>query len=172
MVLLLSITTALRRDISSSRAFLRPSSSAALIVHILAGPKPLKILWSPSLFIMEWASSNKLLWQRVKILRAMSTALMPFCPVLIRIANSSTSERESAPLAIIFSRGDRLLPNRVSSLNMLIYLARSTYSPVLVLTTIFSPWLMKRGTRTVAPVSTVAGFIALVAVLPMRPGSQ
>ena len=51
------------------------------------------------------------------------------------------------------------------------YLALSIYSPLRVSTRILSPVLMKRGTRTVAPVSTVAGFRVLVAVSPFNPGS-
>lgn len=51
------------------------------------------------------------------------------------------------------------------------YFARSLYVPSAVLTTIFSPFSMKSGTRISAPVSTVAGFRVLVAVLPFMPGS-
>ena len=36
---------------------------------------------------------------------------------------------------------------------------------------IFSPWLTNNGTNTIAPVSTVAGFVAPVAVSPFTPGS-
>lgn len=38
-------------------------------------------------------------------------------------------------------------------------------------TSIVSPSLMNRGTRTVAPVSTVAGLSVFVAVSPLSPGS-
>ena len=48
---------------------------------------------------------------------------------------------------------------------------RSIYSPVRVSMRILSPSLMNRGTRISAPVSTVAGFRVLVAVLPLTPGS-
>jgi len=48
----------------------------------------------------------------------------------------------------------------------------STYSPVLVLIRIVSPSFTNKGTFTVAPVSTVAGLRARVAVSPFRPGSQ
>src|SRR5699024_3246735 len=48
---------------------------------------------------------------------------------------------------------------------------RSIYSPVRVSMRMTSPSLMNRGTRRVAPVSTVAGFRVLVAVLPRMPGS-
>src|SRR6476660_330829 len=50
-------------------------------------------------------------------------------------------------------------------------LTRSTYSPLLVLTRINSPSFTNKGTITVAPVSTVAGFKVLVAVSPLKPGS-
>lgn len=53
----------------------------------------------------------------------------------------------------------------------ILYLARSIYEPSRVSTTIISPVSIKRGTRTVAPVSTVAGLVVLVAVSPLRPGS-
>ena len=53
----------------------------------------------------------------------------------------------------------------------ILYLARSIYEPSRVSTTIVSPVSIKRGTRTVAPVSTVAGLVVLVAVSPLRPGS-
>ena len=46
------------------------------------------------------------------------------------------------------------------------------YSPVLVSTLITSPSLTNIGTLTTAPVSSVAGFKALVAVLPLTPGSH
>lgn len=46
------------------------------------------------------------------------------------------------------------------------------YSPVLVSTLITSPSLTNIGTLTIAPVSSVAGFIALVAVFPLTPGSD
>ena len=49
--------------------------------------------------------------------------------------------------------------------------ARDRYSPVLVSILILSPWLTNRGTATVAPVSTVAGLLAPVAVSPLNPGS-
>ena len=45
------------------------------------------------------------------------------------------------------------------------------YSPVRVSIWITSPSLMNRGILTSAPVSSVAGFRVLVAVLPARPGS-
>lgn len=48
---------------------------------------------------------------------------------------------------------------------------RSTYVPFSVSTLIRSPSLMNSGTFTMAPVSTVAGLVALVAVLPLTPGS-
>ena len=51
-------------------------------------------------------------------------------------------------------------------------LTRPWYSPVRVSTLITSPSLMKRGTWTVAPAATVAGLVALVAVLPFTAGSQ
>ena len=49
--------------------------------------------------------------------------------------------------------------------------ALSRYSPVLVSMRITSPWLMKSGTLTSAPVSTVAGLVEPVAVSPRTPGS-
>ena len=48
---------------------------------------------------------------------------------------------------------------------------RPTYEPSRVSISIISSWLMNKGTRTVAPVSTVAGLVALVAVSPFNPGS-
>ena len=45
------------------------------------------------------------------------------------------------------------------------------YSPVLVSIWITSPSSIKIGTITVAPVSTVAGYVTFVAVLPFTPGS-
>jgi hypothetical protein len=50
-------------------------------------------------------------------------------------------------------------------------LTLSTYSPVLVLIRINSPSFTNKGTFTVAPVSTVAGFRVRVAVSPFTPGS-
>ena len=49
--------------------------------------------------------------------------------------------------------------------------ALSIYSQVRVSTRILSPSLINSGTRISAPVSTVAGFKVLVAVLPLTPGS-
>ena len=46
------------------------------------------------------------------------------------------------------------------------------YSPVLVSILITSPSLTNIGTLTIAPVSTVAGFNALVVVFPFTPGSE
>ena len=46
------------------------------------------------------------------------------------------------------------------------------YSPVRVSILIESPWLTKSGTLSVAPVSTVQGFVAFVAVFPATPGSH
>jgi len=43
--------------------------------------------------------------------------------------------------------------------------------PFVVSTLIKSPSLIKRGTITVAPVSTTAGLVAFVAVFPFMPGS-
>ncbi len=51
------------------------------------------------------------------------------------------------------------------------YFTRSTYEPSAVFILTFSPSLINKGTRIVAPVSTVAGFVALVAVSPFNPGS-
>jgi len=51
------------------------------------------------------------------------------------------------------------------------YLTLSTYSPVLAFTLINSPSFTNKGTFTVAPVSTVAGFSVRVAVSPFIPGS-
>jgi len=48
---------------------------------------------------------------------------------------------------------------------------RSTYSPVRVSTLILSPFSTKFGTLISAPVSTFAGFVTFVAVLPRIPGS-
>ena len=48
---------------------------------------------------------------------------------------------------------------------------RERYSPVLVSILITSSVSTKSGTYTVAPVSTVAGFVAPVAVSPLKPGS-
>lgn len=45
------------------------------------------------------------------------------------------------------------------------------YSHVRVSILILSPVLMNRGTLISAPVSTVAGFVAFVAVSPLIPGS-
>jgi len=47
----------------------------------------------------------------------------------------------------------------------------SEYSPVLVSTLMISPVSTNNGIRTFAPVSTVASFRVLVAVLPLSPGS-
>ena len=44
------------------------------------------------------------------------------------------------------------------------------YSHVRVSILILSPVLMNRGTLISAPVSTVAGFVAFVAVSPLIPG--
>lgn len=69
--------------------------------------------------------------------------------------------------------GTRLHETRFYGMNeeSILYLARSIYEPSRVSTTIISPVSIKRGTRTVAPVSTVAGLVVLVAVSPLRPGS-
>lgn len=48
-------------------------------------------------------------------------------------------------------------------------LTRPTYEPSRVSISIVSPSLMNKGTRTSAPVSTVAGFKVLVAVSPFNP---
>ena len=48
---------------------------------------------------------------------------------------------------------------------------RDRYSPVLVSILILSPCSTNRGTFTFAPVSTVAGLVAPVAVSPLNPGS-
>src|ERR1700743_392608 len=52
------------------------------------------------------------------------------------------------------------------------YFTLSTYSPVLVLIRINSPSFTNKGTLTVAPVSTLAGFRVRVAVSPLTPGSE
>lgn len=69
--------------------------------------------------------------------------------------------------------GTRLHETRFYGMNAesILYLARSIYEPSRVSTTIISPVSIKRGTRTVAPVSIVAGLVVLVAVSPLRPGS-
>ena len=46
------------------------------------------------------------------------------------------------------------------------------YSPVLVSIFNLSPRFTNKGTYTTAPVSTVQGFVAPVAVLPFSPGSH
>ena len=56
------------------------------------------------------------------------------------------------------------------TLNMRFY-ARPMYSPVRVSIRIISPCSMNNGTITLAPVSTIAGFVAPCAVSPLRPGS-
>lgn len=43
------------------------------------------------------------------------------------------------------------------------------YLPVAVSILILSPSLINNGTFTAAPVSTLAGLVALVAVFPLRP---
>ena len=48
---------------------------------------------------------------------------------------------------------------------------RPRYEPSRVSISMVSPSVMKRGTLTVAPDSTVAGFSVLVAVSPFNPGS-
>jgi len=50
-------------------------------------------------------------------------------------------------------------------------LTRSLYVPFVVSTLILSPSLINKGTLIIAPVSTVAGLVAFVAVLPFIPGS-
>ena len=49
--------------------------------------------------------------------------------------------------------------------------ALDRYSPVRVSILMRSPRSMKRGTLISAPVSTVAGLVAVVAVLPAEPGA-
>src|SRR5262249_13644515 len=51
-------------------------------------------------------------------------------------------------------------------------LTRSRYSPVRVSMRMTSPSLMKSGTCTSAPVSSVAGVLSLVAGVPRRAGSR
>ena len=48
---------------------------------------------------------------------------------------------------------------------------RFTQEPSRVSTSMIPPSLMKRGTRTSTPVSSLAGLSVLVAVSPLRPGS-
>ena len=48
---------------------------------------------------------------------------------------------------------------------------RDKYSPVLVSILITFPISTNNGTITFAPVSTIAGFVAPVAVSPLKPGS-
>lgn len=54
---------------------------------------------------------------------------------------------------------------------MVYSLTRSIYDPEAVSILILSPSLINKGTFTVAPVSTVADFVAFVAVFPFTPGS-
>ena len=49
---------------------------------------------------------------------------------------------------------------------------RSRYAPDVVAPLMVSPWFMHSGTSTTRPVSTVAGFVAPVAVSPLTPGSD
>src|SRR5579884_1696367 len=55
--------------------------------------------------------------------------------------------------------------------SMYCYFTRSTYCPVRVSMRILSPGFTNRGTLTTAPVSSVAGFVTLLAVSPRTPGS-
>ena len=59
---------------------------------------------------------------------------------------------------------------KIAELQAFISVSYTHLSPVRVSMEILSPSLMNRGTRTSAPVSSVAGFSVLVAVLPARPG--
>lgn len=67
-----------------------------------------------------------------------------------------------------FARSSRRRDSRLSSAYPL---ARAMYSPVRVSTRIVSPSLMNSGTRTTAPVSSLAGLAPPVAVSPRNPGS-
>jgi len=51
-------------------------------------------------------------------------------------------------------------------------LTRSMYDFFSVSILILSPSLINKGTLILAPVSTVAGLVAFVAVLPLTPGSE
>jgi len=70
-------------------------------------------------------------------------------------------------------QNDKMAPGVKNHPNTMIrfYFTLSTYSPVLVLTRMSSPSFTNKGTFTVAPVSTLAGFNVLVAVSPFTPGS-
>src|SRR6266496_325305 len=61
--------------------------------------------------------------------------------------------------------------NHFTPINPSSYFTLSTYSPVLVFIRMSSPSFTNKGTFTVAPVSTFAGFNVLVAVSPLNPGS-
>ena len=61
-------------------------------------------------------------------------------------------------------------PLRRARLGRNVYLTRSRYSPVRVSMRIFSPGLMKGGTETVRPVSSLASLYWLVAVAPASDG--
>ena len=83
--------------------FLRlPSSRAAMMVTLLAGPMPLKRekSWTSHL-----PSRFRSLLQQASVRCISATALSSVFPEPIRIASSSASLRASAPFSIIFSRG-------------------------------------------------------------------
>ena len=60
---------------------------------------------------------------------------------------------------------------RYADLLRINHFTRLTYSPVRVSTRITSSWFTNNGTRTVAPVSSFAGFPPPPEVSPRRPGS-
>ena len=63
-----------------------------------------------------------------------------------------------------------VLRHFITLYSLLIY-TRERYSPVRVSILITSSCSTNKGTYTVAPVSTTAGFVAPVAVSPLNPGS-
>ena len=86
-----------------SCSFLRfPSSRAAMMVMLLAGPSPLKREKSCT---SHFPNRFRSLLQQASVRCISVTALSSVFPEPISIASSSASLRASAPFSIIFSRG-------------------------------------------------------------------
>ena len=77
------------------------------------------------------------------------------------------AKRQKNPRSSGEKRGKLMKRNFVVS----VHFTRFTYEPSRVSTSMSSPSFINNGTRTSAPVSTFAGFVALVAVSPLSPGS-
>ena len=97
-----------------------------------------------------------------------------FCPpnefAKIQLFVENTKKGLQHCIADLYIANVKYLPKAIYTI-VFNYFIRSEYSPVRVSTFMRSPCSMNNGIRTLAPVSTIASFIAFVAVLPFTPGS-